>query len=130
MAATCWSNCPASKAREGCKRVLSLVLATLPLAACVKDQLTVRDDLHYEIVDGGIANMPFTGLVQTRYRNGNPWLEAAYQDGLPDGISQSRYRSGQLWSELTYKPGKRKRPYRRLHANGQLESEARFAGDQ
>jgi hypothetical protein len=65
LATTCWSNCPASKAREGCKRFLSLVLATLPLAARAKDQLAVRDGLHYEIVDGRIANTPFTGLVQT-----------------------------------------------------------------
>jgi len=65
------------------------------------DDLEERNGLTYK----KLTDVPFTGLVEQKWNNGQLRIKVPYKDGKKDGVEEEYYDNGQLNSKLTYKNG-------------------------
>jgi antitoxin component YwqK of YwqJK toxin-antitoxin module len=66
-------------------------------------QLVIKDGKSYKLN----KNKPFTGVHETRYRNGSVKSRISYKNGLKNGVTKVFYKNGKLHQSIEYKDNKR-----------------------
>ena len=86
---------------------LGIILA---LVACDSATQASESVLEFETHDGLIhvagEDVPFTGLNEDFYPNGNLWFRIPIKNGVPDGKAEFWYENGNKKSEQFYANGK------------------------
>lgn len=88
---------------------LSTLGIILALMACLSASQASRSVLEFETRDGLIyvvgEDVPFTGLNENFYPNGNLWFRIQIKNGLPDGKAEFWYENGNKKAEQFYANG-------------------------
>ena len=66
------------------------------------DDLVERDRITYK----KFTDVPFTGLVEEKWDNGQLRLKRTYKNGRLEGVEEWYYENGRLRRKETYKNGK------------------------
>ena len=65
------------------------------------DDLEERNGLTYK----KLTDVPFTGLVEQQWDNGQLRIKVPYKDGKKNGVEEEYYDNGQIEEKITYKNG-------------------------
>lgn len=88
------------------RRIIGILLAT---AACGSASIAAESILQLETRDGLIyaagEDVPFSGLNEGHYANGNRWFRIPIKNGMPDGKAEFWYENGNKKSEILYVKG-------------------------
>lgn len=84
----------------------------------------MSEDQKQERSDGLVykpnSEIPFTGVVEDHWDNGQKALEERYEDGVLDGMRTVWYWSGQKKYEEYYKDGQEDGKWTEWHENGEM----------
>jgi antitoxin component YwqK of YwqJK toxin-antitoxin module len=69
------------------------------------------------------------GILLVKHENGQPYIEANYQNGLVSGLYKRWHENGQLSEESNYQNGMLNGVYRSWDENGQLYEESNYTND-
>lgn len=72
------------------------------------------------------SDTPITGTIQTNYENGNPYVQASFQDGKLNGTFHAWFTDGQKMGISEYLNGKINGISKSWHQNGQVASIVHF----
>tara|TARA_B100001287_G_scaffold276854_1_gene290144 strand:- start:10324 stop:10779 length:456 start_codon:yes stop_codon:yes gene_type:complete len=75
-------------------------------------------------------SLPYSGLVYSKYKNGNIQYEWAYENGVPNGLWKYYFYTGKIQYEFTYVDGDKNGPCRAWYFNGALNFESQYKNDQ
>jgi len=117
------------------KSILSIfVLLLLLCGGCSKSseqtvdisKVIERDRITYLIRPDGSSDEPFTGVVVSKYENGQLKQKVTYKNGKKDGPYKFYYENGMLEVDGVFKDEGRGWVFESYNENGQLEQKGTF----
>ncbi len=89
----------------------------------------VFESLEFDDQFALLSEVPFTGVVYSKYHDGALEFEHIYRDGLPEGLQQDWYPNGQLLARWIAIRGRGSSEYWTWYPEGQLRSYRRYGTD-
>ncbi len=99
-----------------------LIFANLKAETLSRLDLIKLDSIYYN----KISKKPYTGKIETFYRNGNIKESGGFLNGKKDGIWVDYYQNGRLHFKAMYKLGKQEGIWKLFWRDGSIYSEYEY----
>ena len=97
--------------KKSTKLILILILSSIVMTSCSQtiDLEKDKKDINYNFTNGILKykSKPFTGKVESHYRNGQLQSKGSSKEGKRDGNFEQYFENGKLQGKGSYKVGEK-----------------------